>query len=356
MVMILQSWAAPLSIMTVLWGGVEVARHRPGLFWATAALLTAVLASWPADAGVWLAGDDPVVQTQKHKQTPADYMDLFKPQSPWSHAAQRVAAFKISHQFALRASDQQLATVIGDLRRRHIALAIELGVLEGSSRCGMGVEGYGMPAAVETAAIRIKKAGGQLDYVAFDEPIWHGHEGKGRTGAGGTFCSDSIGELADQIVPKIAILHRYFPNAVFGDIDPVSGLHPEVVGDLTAFFDRLNQVSPVKLSFFQADIAWQAPGWRPYLEALSAGLRQRGISVGVICDGGGSAVKGQQARTNEAWVHTAIQRCQDLARDPQIRPDNFIVQSWEPLPTQMLPESDPGALTYEINAVAELSR
>jgi hypothetical protein len=193
----------------------------------------------PAQAGpqLWLSGDDPVVQAQKHKQTPADYMDLFRPDSAWSHASQRVAAFKISHQFALRASDQQLATLIGDLRRRHIALAIELGVLEGSSRCGVGVEGYEMPAAVETAAIRIKKAGGQLDYVAFDEPVWHGHEGKGLTGAGRTFCSDSIADLVDQIVPKIVILHSYFPNAAFGDIDPVSGVHPEVVGDLTAFFD-----------------------------------------------------------------------------------------------------------------------
>jgi hypothetical protein len=52
----------------------------------------------PAQAGPQLrfSGDDPVVQAQKHKQTPADYMDLFRPDSARSHASQRVAAFKIS--------------------------------------------------------------------------------------------------------------------------------------------------------------------------------------------------------------------------------------------------------------------
>jgi hypothetical protein len=68
-------------------------------------------------------------------------MDLFKPDSPWSNAAKNVTALKISTQFALRASDEQLTTLIKDLQRRHIALAIEIGVLVGSPRCGMGGRG-----------------------------------------------------------------------------------------------------------------------------------------------------------------------------------------------------------------------
>ena len=321
------------------------------------AFLAAVLMTREAEAGVWLSGDDPVVQAQKHKQTPADYMSLFEPNSPWSNAAGTVTAFKISHQFALRASDEQLKTLITDLKRRRIALAIELGILVGSQRCGMAVEGYAMPAAVETAAIHIQKAGGQLDYIAFDEPIWHGSEGKGRAGGGkgGIFCEDSIPALVDQVVPKLVILNKYFPNAVAGDIDPVHGLHPEVIKDVQEFFNLVNQKSPLRLSFYHADIAWAARGWKPYLEELSQALHKQGIRVGVICGGGGSETGGRPASTNDEWVHTAIQRCQDLARDPKIKPDDFIVQSWEPLPTQMLPESNPGSLTYEVDAVAKLS-
>jgi hypothetical protein len=49
----------------------------------------------------WLAGEDPVVQQQKHKQVPADYMDLFKPDAPWPTSASQLKVFKISTQMAL---------------------------------------------------------------------------------------------------------------------------------------------------------------------------------------------------------------------------------------------------------------
>jgi hypothetical protein len=281
---------------------------------------------------------------------------MFTVDSPWSNAARATKAFKISTQFALHSTDEQLTTLIRDLQRRHIALALEAGLLVGSGRCGMGVEGYGLENSAENVAKRIKSHGGQLDYIAFDEPVWHGHEGLGKTGGGALFCSDAISDLVDQMVPKLALLHQYFPNAEFGDIDPIHGRHPEAANDILAFFDLLREKSQLRISFFHADIAWQAPGWQPVLEQLSVGLHKRGLRVGIICDGGGSAVKGEEARSNDAWVHSAIQRCQALAKNPQIRPDDFIVQSWEPLPTRILPETDPGSLTYEVNAVAKLSR
>jgi hypothetical protein len=81
------------------------------------------------------------------------------------------------------------------------------------------------------------------------------------------------------------------------------------------------------------------------LRDLSAKLRAQGIPWGVICDGDANAGGGV------AWVRQALQRCQDIAGNPQTRPDVFIVQSWEPLPTKMLPDSDPGSLTYEARQV-----
>jgi hypothetical protein len=44
----------------------------------------------------------------------------------------------------------------------------------------------------------------------------------------------------------------------------------------------------------------------------------------------------------EAWVSQALQRCHAVAADPKAKPDDFVVQSWQPLPTKMLPETDPG--------------
>jgi hypothetical protein len=57
---------------------------------------------------------------------------------------------------------------------------------------------------------------------------------------------------------------------------------------------------------------------------------------------------------NEAWVSQAPQRCRSVAADPNIKPDELIVQSWHPAPTKMLPETDPGALTFAVRQVEAL--
>jgi hypothetical protein len=43
---------------------------------------------------IWLAGEDPVVQKDKHKDQPADYMEMFKPGAPWGTAASGLTAIK----------------------------------------------------------------------------------------------------------------------------------------------------------------------------------------------------------------------------------------------------------------------
>jgi hypothetical protein len=104
------------------------------------------------DRDVWLSGVDPEAQKNRHLDEPADYMDLFKPDAPWSKAASGLAVFKVGTRFVLHADDAELRTMIDDLKRRHIAFAVELGLLEngGPGTCGYGVEGYGNP----TAAVR----------------------------------------------------------------------------------------------------------------------------------------------------------------------------------------------------------
>ena len=121
---------------------------------------------------IWLAGEDPVVQKDKHKDQPADYMEMFKPGAPWGTAASGLTAFKVSTQFVLRGTDEELKAVIKGLRERHIALAIEAGLIDGpgANDCGMSVEGYSNHGSTEVGAKRIKNLGGQIDYIAMDTP------------------------------------------------------------------------------------------------------------------------------------------------------------------------------------------
>jgi hypothetical protein len=290
---------------------------------------------------IWLGGEDPVVQKDKHKTQPADYMDMFQPNAPWSVAASGLTAFKVSTQLVLRGTDEQLRTVIDGLKSRHIALAIELGLLTASDRCGKGTEGYGSPAAVEAVAKRIKSLGGQLDYVAMDEPVTWGHEKTGSNAQGFNYCHDEVADLVNQTAPKIAILQRYFPNVQIGEIDAINSRFPHLANDIIAFIDTLHNKTGLKPAFVHADVAWDST-WQPMLEDLTRRLRARGVRVGVVFDGD------LNATSDNAWVAQSLERYRVVTSNSKTKPDDAVFQTWSPRPTHMLPETDPGAWTYAV--------
>jgi hypothetical protein len=123
----------------------------------------------------WLGGVDSVVREDRHASDPADYMQLFQPDSPWQKGASRVTVFKISMQFASRSNEADLATLITDLRRRRIGLAIEMGMLRNDRGCGKG-EGYMQANLPGVAMKRIQRLGGEVKYIAMDEVVFFGHE------------------------------------------------------------------------------------------------------------------------------------------------------------------------------------
>ena len=225
-----------------------------------------------AAADVWLSGVDPEAQKSRHVTEPADYMDLFKPDAPWKKAASGLAVFKFGTRFVLHADDAELRTVIDDLKDRHIAFAVELGVLEsgGPGTCGYGVEGYGNPTAVESVAKRVKALGGQIDYVAMDEPVWFGHIVDKVSKSSGTGCRYSVPEIAEKAAAKIAVLRRYFPDIKIGDIEPVSARAPggpQSIEDILTFEICCARKPAPPLS--SSTLTWPGPSkagsrcWRP---------------------------------------------------------------------------------------------
>jgi len=319
-------------------------------------VMTAAFFSGPvrpaAAAAIWMGAIEPARRSQMLEQQglrgPSDYMDLFRPDAPWASAASGLKALKITTAFGLQSTDDDFQRLIDDLKRRHIALAVELGVLVGSARCGRTFEGYRAPNDVEALAKRVRKFGGQLDYVAMDEPVWQGHTAKGggrsalRAGiAGAVRCQDPVASLVEQIAPKVAILHEIFPNVRVGQIDVINATSPEQIDAMLLFADLYRKKTGMPLAFLHADISWQT-NWRPLLQRLAQGLHQRGIRIGVVCNGD------RADQRNEEWINKALQRCRTIAADSSIEADDFLVQSWHPLPTKALPETDPGALTYAV--------
>jgi hypothetical protein len=123
------------------------------------------------------------------------------------------------------------------------------------------VAGYTTKAVIQTAADRVSKLDGRIDFVAFDSPVAFGHFNiLNKPNA----CTYSIQELAQNIGPQIEILRAAFPGVVFGDVEPVNN---HTVGWLAGYLDfakQFQQQTGERLSFLQADIIWY-DNWRPQL-------------------------------------------------------------------------------------------
>jgi hypothetical protein len=113
------------------------------------------LALLPATARagqIWFGGVDPVVAADRERvgmDPPGTYaangfMNLFRPNAPWMRTAAIIQVFGVSTQFLHRSTDDQLSTVINDLRRRHIALGWEAEIMadDPAHPCGAGVPGH----------------------------------------------------------------------------------------------------------------------------------------------------------------------------------------------------------------------
>jgi len=297
---------------------------------------------------MWLSGEDPVVQSEKHKRDPADYVDMFRADAPWGS---NVEVFAISMQMVLRGTDEQLRKIIEELRRRRIAMAVTVLLLEGAERCGNGVEGYGSHGAPEAVSRRIVSLNGRIDYLMMDEPVWFGHifesGSHGRVG-----CRMTLPQLVDQVSSKLSVFRQFFPNVDVVDVEPINAKSggPQSISAIVEFDRLLRQRDESVPILLMADISWEFPGWGALLEGLAPQLHGLGMRLGVICNGDSSALN------SEAWVSQAIERCRNISREPGIHLDDVMITSWDALPTLMLPDTNPGALTYAAKKAETLFR
>jgi hypothetical protein len=132
-----------------------------------------------AHAGqIWLGGMDPVTTTDRERvgQDPPgtyagnDFMNLFRPNAPWTRTASMIQVYAVSTQFLHRSTDEQLSTVINDLRRHHIALGMSGEIMQASQR-SQGIPGFSGIDVWRTVVDRVGRLGGKIDYVEFDGPV-----------------------------------------------------------------------------------------------------------------------------------------------------------------------------------------
>jgi hypothetical protein len=267
----------------------------------------------------------------------ADYLDLFTVNAPWSKAAARIAVFEFPAQVVLGVvDDASVRNMFADLKRRHIALAMDWGPLTPVGTCGVainGVEGFSGGEALHLAQ-RIHDLGGDLHYIAFDEP------------AGGAMlnpgCDLTPQQTAQNAAQTVAVVRSIFPDVVVGDIEGLPS--PTADRALSAYqqwFDAWQAVTGTPFAFFHFDLDWSTD-WKSMSVALARALRARHIPVGQIYIGDGT--------TDADWVALAKKRVNDFENSGNAAPDQIDFQSWEPYPKHLLPETDPTTFTSLIDS------
>ena len=288
---------------------------------------------------VWFTPRDNLARPGFYAGSP-DFMDLFRPNAPWTQAASHVQVFKIYPQFVLSASDADLRTVIVGLQQRNIALALEFGLLTNRTLCGK-IEGY-CGEQTGQAAARIKALGGTLAYVAMDDTLWFGHFST-QPGA----LQTPITAIAKDVAKQVATIHRYFPHAQVGDNEPLpDAAPPGYVSEVLEWVDAYQSAVGIPLAFFHCEFDWRNPESQTQVTQLSAEVRSRGIKFGIIYDGDANDTTGL------AWTTNAEEYFVEIEKNQSMIPDDAVLQTWATQPDHALPETQPGTMTYLVNRYA----
>jgi len=269
-----------------------------------------------------------------------DFFALFDAGAPWDAAAAHIQVFKMYEQI-MAFPDSSLRVMFADLRRRHIALALEFGPLLVGA-CGGG-EGFRGDRGLQTAQ-RIRDLGGVLQYIAFDEPYFFGAVADGPNA-----CHYTPDEVAANAKQSVDALRTVFPDLVVGDIEVVPGGAAVVPGGAAdtgwldgyqRWVDAWQRVTGEPLAFFDFDVPIDGD-WRGGVEAMRRALKIRGVPFGLIYVGDGNS--------DAEWVASAAQFASDYENKGGTVPDQRIFQSWIRYPTHALPETAPNTFTYAIN-------
>jgi len=235
-------------------------------------------------------------------------------------------------------TDTQIRQVFAELSRRNIALAIEWGPVAPSSTCGTSVEGFGSTIDAAFIVNRIKALGGNLQYIAMDEPFFYASLYNGPHA-----CHWTPAQIAQNAVQNIATMKAAFPGLVVGDTEPVlnDADYPGWLNQYAAWVDAWQAATGTPLAFLQSDVDWSM-NWRPNVENLRQVLVQRGVPFGMIYDGSDDT-------SDLNWTRDAELHFTSYETEGGVTPDLVVFQSWANHPQYVLPETTPGSFTYLID-------
>jgi len=284
----------------------------------------------PAAQQVWVTAiSTPAHASARLQGIRTDAPEMWKPDAPWQTVAAHAQVVMLIAGNIENTSDADLKSVIDEIKRRHYDLALEIGPLVRSDACKSPTEAYGNPWDTPGVLDKIRRNGGDLRYVAMDEPFYYGHRD-----AGG--CHQSAAQIAQQVATSVAQMRKFFPRLKVGDTDVV-GADREWIGELAQWADAYRAAVGEPLAFFHADVGWSQLAMQN-LVPLSAELKQRHIPFGIIYNADSTVTSDLE------WTESAEQHFVEIESVLNVHPDTAIFETWTTYPAHVLPENQPGTL------------
>jgi hypothetical protein len=257
---------------------------------------------------------------------------FYQPNASWPEPLTHVRVIGVLTQALVKIPDSDLAKVVARLKEQHIALGIEMlsqaYTLPGTNApagCGGGVEGYFPPEQTAALAAKIKHAGGTVQYIAMDEPLWFGHYYDGHMA-----CHSSIENVAARVAANLREYQKYFPDVIVGDIEPFPSITSQATwqGDYKTWTQAFQHAVGKPISFLYVDINWGQSQWPQSLTTIAGFAHDANLPLGIIYN----AAPPTSTMTNEAWLQDVGRNFTHIEKSMHIVPDWAMFTSWAKYP------------------------
>jgi hypothetical protein len=244
-----------------------------------------------------------------------------------------VSVIKINSVFGFPqfASDATLEAFFHYLAGFNIRLAVDAEALTTApGGPGFGVEGFGAVGDLATIFGRFKALGGTVSYVSYDEPWYFGNVVTGL----------SLATIASMAANSTAIIKGIFPNCVIGEMEPVAGPNEFTgeVAQIEAWWAAYKSAAGQPFGFFHCDNEYGESDWTQTYAPIVTIAKNAGVPVGAVING-----IADTSNTDAGWCTAAKAAASAILSNPVI-PNTFIVQSWNPNPSEVMDPTVPNTL------------
>ena len=264
---------------------------------------------------------------------------FLEPDAPWPSFMDHVQVVAVTSGAVAATPDDVLTKAFAKLRQHHVKFAIEslaLSWVGFQEQCGKGVESFTDPSGNAQIARKIKAAGGELAYVAMDEPLFNG-----RYYRGANACHDSIRTVAERASATMREYQRVFPNVMIGDTEPYPALtkQPNWRREQKEWLEAFDHVFGKPISVLNIDINWPEDNfhWQQSLQQAVGFAHDNHLPIGIIYN----AAFPEGAKSDEQWLNRSVENFAQIEGPLGITPDKALFESWAYFPKHSI--SEPGA-------------